>query len=122
MIRYLTAAAIVAAVLGGGVSSASAGRWVFCSNDGGFCHAGLGAMIHYGRRGAFTHRLSPPGGLPCNNEVFGDPLVGVPRSASSPGTNPLESKGSVESAIVAANFKALVIDCIDRRSVSLRVA
>jgi hypothetical protein len=79
MIRFMTATAIVAAILGGGVSSASAGEWTFCANEGGFCNAGPGAMIHYGRRGAFTHRRSPPGGLPCNNEVFGDPLVGVPK-------------------------------------------
>lgn len=79
MIRFLTAAAVAAAVLGGAASPASAGPWRFCSNEGGFCHAGPGAMIHYGRRGAFTHRPSPPGGLPCNNEVFGDPLVGVPK-------------------------------------------
>ena len=79
MIRFVTAAAIVAAVLGGGISAASAGPWSFCANEGGFCSAGPRAMIHYGRQGAFVHRRSPPGGLPCSNDVFGDPLVGVPK-------------------------------------------
>ena len=56
---------------------ASAQRWVHCATEGGFCRAPAGAIIHYGRRGVFAHRRSAPGGLPCNNEVFGDPLVGV---------------------------------------------
>jgi hypothetical protein len=79
MKRLVAAAAIVVAILGGGVRSASARDWVLCANEGGFCRAAPGAIIHYGRRGAFAHRRSPPGGLPCNNEVFGDPLVGVPK-------------------------------------------
>ncbi|MBV8835511.1 MAG: hypothetical protein JO000_03150 [Alphaproteobacteria bacterium] len=57
--------------------SAFAQQWVHCATEGGFCAAPAGAVIHYGRRGAFTHRRSPPGGLPCNNQIFGDPLVGV---------------------------------------------
>jgi hypothetical protein len=34
-------------------------------------------MIHYGLNGVFAHRRSPPGGLPCDNATFGDPLLGA---------------------------------------------
>jgi hypothetical protein len=51
--------------------------WVHCATEGGFCRAPAGATIHYGRDGVFAHRRSRPGGLPCSNDVFGDPLPGV---------------------------------------------
>jgi hypothetical protein len=75
--KSLIAAAVIGAALLGWSSAASAQGWVFCSYEHGFCSAPYGAMIHYGRDGAFTRRHSPPGGLPCNNAVFGDPLVGI---------------------------------------------
>jgi hypothetical protein len=52
---------------------------VFAPTKGGVCRTAPGAVIHYGRRGAFAHRRSPPRGLPCTNEVFSDPRVGVPK-------------------------------------------
>jgi hypothetical protein len=58
-------------------AAANAQGWVHCATEGGFCHAPWGAVIHFGREGAFAHRRSPPGGLPCDRRVFGDPLVGV---------------------------------------------
>jgi hypothetical protein len=74
--KYLTIAAVVAtAVLAW--SPVAHAEWVHCATEGGFCHAPAGAMIHYGREGAFAHRRSPPGGLPCSNDVFGDPIPGV---------------------------------------------
>ncbi|MBV9245544.1 MAG: hypothetical protein JO366_12110 [Methylobacteriaceae bacterium] len=75
--RSVMAASVIAATLAGWSAAASAQGWVHCATEGGFCRAPYGAFIHYGRNGAFTHRRSPPGGLPCNNGVFGDPLVGV---------------------------------------------
>lgn len=79
MMRNLTAATALALAVLGWSPVAYAQGWVFCAREGGFCRAPAGAIIHYGRRGAFTHLRSPPGGLPCNNGVFGDPLVGVPK-------------------------------------------
>jgi hypothetical protein len=70
--KYLTVAAMVAA----GVlawSPAAHAEWQHCATEGGFCRAPAGAMVHYGRDGVFAHRRSPPGGLPCSNDVFGDP-------------------------------------------------
>jgi hypothetical protein len=76
--KHLIAAATIAiAILGSSPQAFAQGRWIHCATEGGFCGAPGGAMIHYGRNGAFTHVRSPPGGLPCNNSVFGDPLVGV---------------------------------------------
>jgi hypothetical protein len=76
MKKLIAVAALGAAILGW---SSAAQAWVFCAHEHGFCSAPYGAMIHYGRDGAFAARRSPPGGLPCNNAVFGDPLVGAPK-------------------------------------------
>jgi hypothetical protein len=56
---------------------AKAQAWVHCATEGGFCGAPGGTVIRYGARGSYARLRSPPGGLPCNNGVFGDPLVGV---------------------------------------------
>jgi hypothetical protein len=73
---------LAALTLGVGIAvaatpAAAAMGWEFCAREHGFCNAPHGAIIHYGRDGAFTSRRSPPGGLPCDNAVFGDPLVGI---------------------------------------------
>ena len=75
--KYVTIAAVAAAVLASSQLAYARDGWQHCATEGGFCRAPAGAVIHYGREGAFAHRRSPPGGLPCSNEVFGDPLVGV---------------------------------------------
>jgi hypothetical protein len=74
--KYLTMAAVAAAVLAWSQLAYAQG-WEHCATEGGFCRAPAGAVIHYGREGAFAHRRSPPGGLPCSNDVFGDPIRGV---------------------------------------------
>jgi hypothetical protein len=74
-----TGFALAFAALVTSTSGADAAGWVFCSPERGFCSAPPGSFIHYGRHGVFATRRSPPGGLPCNNGVFGDPLVGVPK-------------------------------------------
>jgi hypothetical protein len=76
--KYLPMAAVAAAILAWSPLAYAQG-WQRCAPEGGFCRAPAGAVIHYGREGTFAHRRSPPGGLPCNNEVFGDPLPGVPK-------------------------------------------
>ncbi len=75
--KYVTIAAVAAAILAWSQLAYAHGGWQHCATEGGFCRAPAGAVVHYGREGAFAHRRSPPGGLPCNNDVFGDPLVGV---------------------------------------------
>jgi hypothetical protein len=72
----------------------------------GVCRTAPGAVIHYGRRGAFAHRRSPPRGVPCTNEVFGDPVVGVPKQCFLSRDCPLRFKARVESAAVAADSNA----------------
>jgi hypothetical protein len=74
-------AAMLASVVGLCGTAWTAARaqagWVFCAREDEFCAAPAGAIIHYGRHGVFASRRSPPGGLPCNNDVFGDPIQGV---------------------------------------------
>jgi hypothetical protein len=74
--KYVTVAAVAAAVLAWSQLAYAQG-WQHCATEGGFCRAPAGAVVHYGREGSFFHRRSPPGGLPCGNEVFGDPIPGV---------------------------------------------
>ncbi len=75
-------AILVVAVTMGWSAEASADSATFCANEHGFCHAPTGAWINYGNRGAFFHRRSPRGGLPCDNSVFGDPLPGTPKKCT----------------------------------------
>ena len=75
MKKVLLLSSFLAASIGLAATSASADHR--CANEGGYCHAPAGAIIIYGARGAYARRRSPPGGLPCNNHVFGDPLVGI---------------------------------------------
>jgi hypothetical protein len=53
------------------------GGWQICAYEGGYCRARGGSPIRYGASPYFATRRSPPGGLPCGNQVFGDPAPGV---------------------------------------------
>jgi len=75
--KSIVAAAAVGAAMLAWSPAADAQGWVFCAREHGFCAAPYGATIHYGRNGVFAHLRSPPGGLPCDNSVFGDPLRGA---------------------------------------------
>ena len=50
---------------------------------GALCHGAwllrdaLSTMVRYGARGLYARLHTRGGGIPCNNEVFGDPLVGI---------------------------------------------
>lgn len=61
----------------GSTSLVQAQEWVHCATEGGFCQTPYATIVRYGAHGAYTRRHVPPGGVPCNNGVFGDPLVGV---------------------------------------------
>ena len=56
MKRLIAVAALGAAILGW---SSAAQAWVFCAHEHGFCSAPYGAMIHYGRDGAFAAAYVP---------------------------------------------------------------
>jgi hypothetical protein len=56
-------------------TTAEAG-WVRCSREHGFCATPFPTVVRYGANGVYAKRRAG-GGLPCNNWVFGDPLVGV---------------------------------------------
>ncbi len=75
--RNLAVLTTLAAAMLAFSTAPSAARWVRCATENGFCSAPAGAIIVYGADGGFTRSHSPPGGLPCNNGVFGDPMVGV---------------------------------------------
>ena len=71
------AAAFALGCLPLGYAPAANAEWVRCAFEHEYCATPYPTMVRYGARGAFARRHSGGRGIPCNNEVFGDPLVGV---------------------------------------------
>jgi parallel beta-helix repeat protein len=58
------------------VSYTPSGDWTFCAAENAFCAFSGTRQVRYGANGSyFFQTLS--GGTPCNNSVFGDPIVGT---------------------------------------------
>ena len=60
-----------------GDAPAARAEWVYCAAEHHYCATPFPTMVRYGAHGAYTRRHTRGGGIPCNNDVFGDPLVGV---------------------------------------------
>ncbi len=60
-----------------GYASAANAEWVRCAGEHGYCVTPIPTAVRYGAHGVFTGRHTRGGGIPCDNAVFGDPLVGV---------------------------------------------
>jgi hypothetical protein len=56
---------------------ASAQRTVECANELGYCAVPYPTTVYYGYRNIVTSRFVRGGGIPCNNNVFGDPAPGL---------------------------------------------
>lgn len=54
--------------------------YTFCAYEGGYCSFSGTREVAYGAQGSFNHKYNVVGGIACNNSVFGDPLVGVPKA------------------------------------------
>jgi hypothetical protein len=52
---------------------------VMCAREGQFCEFRGPAIVRYGAAGRFVRRQGV-NGLPCNNQVFGDPAVGLTKA------------------------------------------
>src|SRR6516165_5411209 len=50
-----------------------------CAEENGFCRVPYPTRVFYGVPGRSTARDVSGGGIPCSNEVFGDPAPGVPK-------------------------------------------
>lgn len=55
--------------------------YVKCADEGGYCDLPYYATVRYGLNGSYN-TLQRGGGVPCNNETFGDPLVGTVKECS----------------------------------------
>lgn len=54
--------------------------YLFCANENGRCEfRGIGTVA-YGANGQFTYVNNISDGVDCNNDIFGDPVPGVPKS------------------------------------------
>jgi hypothetical protein len=54
-------------------------RGIFCAREGGFCNFQGPATVRYGAAGRFSTRRAV-NGIPCTNNVFGDPAVGLDKA------------------------------------------
>jgi hypothetical protein len=50
-ISFILSAAAVTLGLAASWTPAAAAQWRVCAREGGFCHAPMGAIVHYGREG-----------------------------------------------------------------------
>ncbi len=61
---------------------APAATWTTCATENGYCAlpaitgGTTGVVVRYGQNGSYN-QIVTKGGIPCNNTVFGDPLVGT---------------------------------------------
>ena len=79
-IRSLKRAVAALSVLGIfslGYAPAANAEWVHCAVEHGYCATPFPTIVRYGANGVYARRQSSGGGIPCDNAVFGDPLVGV---------------------------------------------
>jgi len=56
------------------------GRYSWCASEGQTCSFDGPVDVVYGVAGRFAVRSHVTGELPCNNDTFGDPYVGLPKA------------------------------------------
>ncbi|QFU15063.1 hypothetical protein [Microvirga thermotolerans] len=80
MLRQAVAAAAFAlAVTFAGASGAAAQGLVPCAREHGFCRVPYPTRVVYGVPGREAVMDVAGRGIPCSNEVFGDPAPGIPK-------------------------------------------
>ena len=78
MLRRIAALGALGLVMTiGAVAPASAQATAVCAREGGFCSVPYPTTVIYSYRNNSTSREVGPGGIPCNNNQFGDPAPGV---------------------------------------------
>jgi hypothetical protein len=60
-----------------GSTPAANAEWVRCAREHGYCATPFPTMVRYGAHAVYARRHTRGGGIPCDNAVFGDPLVGI---------------------------------------------
>ncbi len=60
-----------------GYATPASAEWVRCASEHGYCATPFPTMVRYGAHGVYAQRHTRGGGIPCDNAVFGDPLVGI---------------------------------------------
>lgn len=58
---------------------AASADWVRCAREHQYCATPFPTIVRYGAHGVYAERHTRGDGIPCNNSVFGDPLVGIPK-------------------------------------------
>ena len=55
------------------------GGGIFCAQEGQFCQFQGPAIVRYGAAGRYVRRQAV-NGIPCTNQAFGDPAVGLQKA------------------------------------------
>jgi hypothetical protein len=66
-----------------------------CAPEGGFCRLPYPTRVIYGVPGGSTARFIRRGGVPCSNEMFGDPAPGIRKHCAFVEREDLGWRGSV---------------------------
>lgn len=92
MRAFVPALALSAALLGF-AAPAAAQSLVPCAREGGFCQVPYPTRVIYGVPGRTTSVEVRGRGVPCTNQVFGDPAFGVVKSCAFVARGGLEGDG-----------------------------
>lgn len=76
MVRLVVAAALAVGTSFAALPTAHAQGLVRCADEDDFCHVPYPTLVIYGARGHRTAIFVSGRGVPCSNEVFGDPAPG----------------------------------------------
>ena len=68
--------AVLAAAVAFGPGEAAAREWVRCAVEGEYCSFSGTKIMRYGAEGDFRYQVHSDG-IPCANNIFGDPLSGA---------------------------------------------
>lgn len=79
--RKLLAAALGALSVMASAEVVEARDLVPCAGEGGYCSVPYPTRVYYGARGRYRSR-DVAGGIPCSNDVFGDPIGGVHKACA----------------------------------------
>ena len=76
-----------------GMSGAGAQGLIPCAEENGFCRVPYPTRVIYGAAGRSSTRDVRDRGIPCSNQVFGDPAPGVPKRCAYMARGPQPSYG-----------------------------
>ena len=81
-IHYIEYGALEVSLLEPTIATTQTGSFTGCAIEGGVCSLTEASIVRYGANDVYVQQTFPAGDVPCNNNVFGDPLGGVTKSCA----------------------------------------